>query len=456
MAEFLPGAGSSNEMQPFVPQIRLMLPVAAIALGAVIGAAFLNLSGGEAALNQEQVSGPEPTIKQIIVANPEAALPQAPVAPTGPVIRQEVMVVASGDTLMDLAVRAGAPGNQAHAAINRLTEAFDPRRLQIGQEITLQLEENAGNIQLAALGLRPDVASEVWVTAAPSGDYEVAEIETALEVQYAAGRGLIEGSLYQATKNAGIPDDVLYALIRIYSYDIDFQRDIRAGDGFEVLFEQEVRPDGSFARNGDVLYATLSLQGTPHTIYRFETEDGTVDYFSADGRSIRKALMRTPIDGARMSSSFGMRKHPVLGYSRMHRGVDFAAPRGTPIYAAGDGVVEFAGRNKGYGNYVRIRHNRLLKTAYAHMRGFADGMSKGDRVSQGDVIGYVGTTGLSTGPHLHYEVLLEGAQTNPMSVEVPAGPALEGGDLARFQEWATQLDLAYSFLSESPTVADSR
>ncbi len=449
-------------------QLRYAVPAALFVVSVGVAAAVLNFSGGEAALDQEQIEQAEqaePSIADIITANdmvmppPAAEEPPANVvkvamqAPAKPVFREEVMVVSSGDTLMDIAVRAGAPGDQAYAAIARLAEAFDPRRLQVGQEITLQLEETAETTQLTAMGLRPDVASEVWVTADPAGDYVIAEIETELEVQYATGNGTIEGSLYQATKNAGVPDEILLQIIRVYSYEIDFQRDIRRGDGFEVLFEQEHRPDGTFARNRDVLRASLDLRGSPHTVYRYETNDGVIDYFTADGRSIRKALMRTPIDGARLSSSFGMRKHPVLGYSRMHRGVDFAAPSGTPIYAAGDGVVEVAGRNKGYGNYIRVRHNRVLKTAYAHMRGFADGVSKGVRVKQGQIIGYVGTTGMSTGPHLHYEVLQDGKQVNPMTADIPAGPALEGADLVAFQEWATQLDLAYQFLSEPPEVA---
>ena len=455
-------APSTQDMQQFSPPLRLILPIAAIVLGAGIGAVILSFSGGEAALKPEEtIEASAPEAPQTATA-PAMELPAPPPQATGPtmhegpVMHEKIMVVASGDTLMDLAVRAGAPRTQAYAAIERLTEAFDPRRLQIGQQITLQLEEEAGTMQLAAMGVQPDVTSQVWVTAAPSGDYEISEYQAELEIQYAAAKGTIEGSLYQASINAGIPDDVLIGLIRVYSYDIDFQRDIRAGDRFEVLYEQEVLPDGTVARNGNVLFASLTLQGRPHTIYRFETEDGTVDYFSPDGRSIRKALMRTPIDGARISSSFGMRKHPVLGYSRMHRGVDFAAPSGTPIFAAGDGVVEVAGRNKGYGNYIRIRHNRVLKTAYAHLRGFADGVSQGTRVSQGQVIGYVGTTGLSTGPHLHYEVLVNGTQANPMTVDIPSGPALEGATLARFHEWATQLDLAYSFISEGPAVAENR
>ncbi|MEM8915009.1 MAG: hypothetical protein AAGC83_04175, partial [Pseudomonadota bacterium] len=305
------------QLLPF--KTGIMIPVAAVVLVSGVTAAVLNFSGGEAALNPDEAIELDPSISEIIAddrarmglsEDPEAvSIAIEPEPPSlEPVIRLETLVVASGDTLMDLAVRAGAPGDQAHAAIARLSEAFDPRRLQIGQEITLQLEEQAGNVHLAALSLRPDVTSEVWVTAEPDGVYAVEEYKTELEVQYAAGHGTIDGSLYQATLRAGVPDEILFEMIRVYSYEVDFQRDIRAGDAFQVLYERELRPDGTFARTRDVLFASLTLGGKPRKFYRFETDDGIVDYFDSQGRSVRKALMRTPIDGARMSSAFGMRK----------------------------------------------------------------------------------------------------------------------------------------------------
>jgi len=175
-------------------------------------------------------------------------------------------------------------------------------------------------------------------------------------------------------------------------------------------------------------------------VYRFTPSDGRTDYFKPNGESIRRALLRTPIDGARISSGFGMRKHPILGYSRMHKGIDFAAPTGTPIFAAGDGVITQIGRNGGYGNYIRIRHNSRYSTAYAHISRFAKGIRKGSRVRQGQVIAYVGSTGRSTGPHLHYEVLVEGKQTNPRSIKLPTGQILEGEDLKAFQAAKTEID----------------
>ena len=188
------------------------------------------------------------------------------------------------------------------------------------------------------------------------------------------------------------------------------------------------------------------LSGKEFRLYRHETSDGEVDYFDAKGRSSRKALIMTPIDGARISSGFGRRKHPILGYTKMHRGTDFAAPSGTPVYAAGNGVVEKAGRNGGYGQYIRIRHNGTYKTAYAHLSGYARGITSGARVKQGEVIGYVGTTGRSTGPHLHYEVLLENKQINPKKLNLPSGRTLTGKELARFNAARGALENRYATL----------
>jgi murein DD-endopeptidase MepM/ murein hydrolase activator NlpD len=243
--------------------------------------------------------------------------------------------------------------------------------------------------------------------------------------------------------------------IRLFSFDIDFQRDIHPGDGFDILFERYVESEGESAYSGNVQFASLTVGGRTHRLYRFETEDGDVDYFDAKGESARKALLRTPIDGARLSSRFGMRKHPILGYSRMHPGVDFAAPTGTPIMAAGSGVIEFIGRNGGYGKYIRIRHNAEYSTAYAHLNGYATGMTRGKRVKQGDVIGYVGTTGLSTGPHLHYEVLLKGSQVNPMNLKLPSGIRLAGADLKRFQEMQSALAQKLDRMPRSTLVAQA-
>ena len=354
---------------------------------------------------------------------------------------RRVIRVAAGDTILSLLTEESVPRDTAHQAIDALREVFDPRRLQIGQEVTLLFDHSGESGLFQGLELMPDVESVASVSRTPeTGAFVPVQQTIALETRRRAAVGDIESSLAAAGDAAGVPYEILVQLIRAYSYDVDFQRDIHAGDSFEILFEQDFHADGTVARNGAVRFARLTLSGKAMPIYRFETEDGVADFYAPDGVSVRRALMRTPIDGARLSSGFGMRRHPILGYSRMHRGTDFAAPTGTPIYAAGDGVVDFIGNNRGYGRYIRLRHNSRLQTAYAHMNGFARGLGRGDRVEQGQVIGYVGSTGLSTGPHLHYEVLIEGRQVNPMRVDLPTGRTLEGDELAAFRQFVDAAD----------------
>jgi murein DD-endopeptidase MepM/ murein hydrolase activator NlpD len=254
-------------------------------------------------------------------------------------------------------------------------------------------------------------------------------------------------SLYGSAAKADIPNAVTAEVIRILSWDIDFQRDIRRGDVLDVMYDQMETADGKGVRFGNVIFAHLNINGRDVPIYRFEMKDGTVDYFTPDGQSVRKALLSTPVDGARISSGFGQRKHPVLGYTKMHKGIDFAVGVGTPIYAAGDGTIEMMQRWSSFGNYVRIRHNSSIKTAYAHMSKFAKGLGAGSRVKQGQVIGYVGATGRVTGPHLHYEVLMNGTQVNPRSVKLPQGEILKGSELASFKQQVQQVQRQFAELS---------
>ena len=233
-----------------------------------------------------------------------------------------------------------------------------------------------------------------------------------------------------------------FGLIKLFSWDVDFQRDLRPGDGFETMFEEVSLEDGSGAiRGGDVLYAGLTLSGDILDAYRFEVEDGEIEYFDRTGRSLRKFLMRTPVDGARLSSGFGMRRHPILGYSRMHKGVDFAAPSGTPIYAAGDGRVVVAGRNGGYGNYIRIRHTAEYSTAYAHLSRFAKGVARrpadppgpGDRLRRHD-------RPLDRARTCTTRCCATTAQINPLSVKQPPTSQLAGADLQRFRAEVGRID----------------
>lgn len=350
---------------------------------------------------------------------------------------------------------AGVDRLEAHNAVGSLSGVFNPRRLRAGQQVTLIFENRGERRDFAGFEISPDVETRVVVSRVEDGSFSSESIANQFETRLMSGAGTIDSSLYAASNRAGVPDPVLIAVIRAYSFEVDFQRDIRPGDGFELLYEQDFGEDGELARHGNVLYANLNLRGRDHPMYRFQSEDGSVDYYDRDGQSVRRTLMRTPIDGARISSRYGMRRHPVLGYSRMHRGTDFAAPTGTPIYAAGSGTIEVRGRNGGYGRYIRIRHNGSLKTAYAHMSRYASGLSVGSRVQQGQVIGYVGTSGRSTGPHLHYEVLMENRQVNALTLDLPSGRKLEGDELTAFQRIVAMRDAQYAEAMVNVQVAQS-
>ena len=220
-------------------------------------------------------------------------------------------------------------------------------------------------------------------------------------------------------------DDVFNTFVQVLGFSVDFQREVRKGDEFEVLFESSKDIiSGKTVTGSRLHYISMTLSGDKIEFFHHDHQDGGSGWYDEGGNSAARTLMRTPVNGARLSSGYGQRKHPVLGYSKMHRGIDFAASIGTPIMAAGSGVIEYAGRNGSYGNYVRIRHNSTYKTAYAHLSKVKTGISPGTRVSQGEIIGYVGNTGRSTGPHLHYEILVNNRQVNPLTVRLPAGKSM--------------------------------
>ena len=234
-------------------------------------------------------------------------------------------------------------------------------------------------------------------------------------------------------KDSGLSEIVIEEMIRIFSFDVDFQRDIYKNDKFEILFTKFINNEGKTVKINDPAYLKLYSRGTPLTYYLFSTSEFS-EYFDENGKGMTKSLMKTPINGSKLSSGFGMRKHPISGYDKLHKGVDFAAPSGTPIFAAGNGIIDSIGNNGGYGKYIRIRHDSTYKTAYAHMKKFKKGLYKGARVKQGDVIGYVGTTGKSTGPHLHYEIIKKGKQINPKKLKLPSGRNLSQKEMLDFNK----------------------
>ena len=347
-----------------------------------------------------------------------------------------------GDTLLSVLERAGVAAGDAHAAVGTLREVADLRRLQIGQRLALALAPVGGgeDAVLARLVLPVDPATEVHLVRGHDGGFAARSVPRPLRGETVTVAVPIADSFYAAGAAAGLPPVTLAEMVKLLSWDVDFQRDIQPGDLLEAVHRRRLNESGELAGTGELAFVGLALTDRAIAAYRFVAPDGSVDYYDRDGRPLRKWLLRTPVDGARLSSGFGKRRHPILGYTRMHRGIDFAAPKGTPVFAAGAGVVEIAGRNRGYGNYVRVRHTGGYATAYAHLARFAPGLKPGRRVEQGEVIGLVGATGLATGPHLHYEVLYRGEQVNPLTLDAMQGEPLRGNALRAFMAVRAAID----------------
>ena len=257
---------------------------------------------------------------------------------------------------------------------------------------------------------------------------------------------VITNSLYNSAINLGIKPNVIIEFARLYGFQVDFQRDIWKNDSFQIIYEEFKNEKDKVVDTGDIIYANLNLQNTNLQLYKFEYEKNKIDYFDENGKSVRKTLMKTPINGARLSSSFGKRKHPILGYNKLHTGTDFASPKGTPIMASGDGIISRAKWCGGGGNCIKIKHNSVYQTVYAHLSKFSRGIKKGVRVKQGQIIGYVGSTGMSTGPHLHYEVIENGRKINSQKLKLPSGRILKGKDRNLFEVNKIKIDVLKSEL----------
>ncbi|MDA9725831.1 peptidoglycan DD-metalloendopeptidase family protein [Candidatus Pelagibacter sp.] len=270
---------------------------------------------------------------------------------------------------------------------------------------------------------------------------EILSIKLAKKVIYR--ENIIEQSLYKSANDENIPANIIIEFAGIYGFQVDFQRDIRKQDKFQIMYELFLNEKNEIVETGEILFANLKLSGQNNNLYFFDHE-GSEGHYDANGKSVKKALMKTPINGARLSSSFGMRKHPIDGYNKMHRGTDFAAPMGTPIMASGDGIIKKAGWCGGGGNCVKIKHNSTYQTVYAHMSKFARGIKPGVRVKQGQTIGYVGSTGKSTGPHLHYEVIVNGKKVNSQKLKLPSGKILKGKERKLFETKKIKLDVLKS------------
>ncbi|HBB23942.1 MAG: peptidase M23 [Pseudomonas stutzeri] len=356
-----------------------------------------------------------------------------PVAETDPLAKS--VVVANGDTLSTVFAKVGLSPAVMHAVLASSPDAKQLSRLKIGQTLEFQLTEQG---ELASLRSKLNSLETLALEQTPKG-YVFKKEQVKPEVSTVYARGEIDSSLFLAAKRAGLSHNLTMDLANVFGYDIDFALDIRKGDSFEVIYEEKT-VEGQRVGTGNILAARFTNRGKTYSAVRYTSKDGTTSYYNADGTSMRKAFIRTPVDFARISSRFSNgRKHPILNKIRAHKGVDYAAPHGTPIKSAGDGKVLLAGRKGGYGNTVIIQHGQRYRTLYAHMQGFAKGVRNGSTVKQGQIIGYIGTTGLSTGPHLHYEFQVDGVHVDPLGLKLPMADPIAKSEMPRFMQQSQPL-----------------
>ncbi len=401
------------------------------------------------------------------------AAEQAGTTNANPGVETHTMTLERGDTLAGALEDAGISADDANAAVAALAKVFNPRNLRSGQSFDLSFataqqadqsavpnfnnpvsdDDTSGDLasaqpataepiaRLLSITFSPSIEHDITVARGPDGSFAANDAVKQLVAHVHRAGATINSSLYLSAMQAGIPADVVVQMIKMFSYKVDFQRDLHPGDSFEVFYDYYYTPQGQPAKQGNISYAMMKLGGREIALYRYQPDPSEpADYFDAHGQSAKGMLMKTPVDGARITSGFGMRFHPILGYSRMHKGVDFGVPIGTPVMAAGSGLITYMGWENGYGKFVLINHGNGYSTAYGHLSRFAPGLHKGSRVRQAQVFAYSGMTGMATGPHLHYEIRVNNVQVNPTKVKVAQGRKLAGRDLRAFQSERLHVD----------------
>ncbi len=353
--------------------------------------------------------------------------------------------IKNGDTLVSV-LKSLSVNNKDIKEVSKIFNKNNFKNFNQNQIIKLTLENNEDYKGVLNILISVSRSKKIEIFKdLKDNTFAKREIVTNLKKKIVLKEGVIKSSLYKSATNENISPNIIIEFARLYGFQIDFQRDIRKNDSFQIVYETFIDENGEIFENGNIIYANLILRGQYNQLYYFQKKNHN-GHYDENGKSIKKALMKTPINGARLSSSFGMRKHPILGYNKMHRGTDFAAPEGTPIMASGDGVITKAGWCGGGGNCVKIKHNRTYQTVYAHMKNFSNVAIPGNRVKQGQIIGYVGSTGLSTGPHLHYEVIENGKKINSQLLKLPPGKSLEGTSRKQFELVRIKTDVLKSDL----------
>ncbi len=352
--------------------------------------------------------------------------------------------VAQGETLRNILAKNGVNSNEIEKIRLQIKKHTNPNKINIGSKLIFTTEQNKDKkVSVNKIIIPVSKTINILVYKDDSNNLVSEKIVSKLYKKLLISENIIKSSLYKSAMEVKMKPQTIIEFARIFGFEIDFQRDIRKGDSFRILYEMFYDEDGKQAQTGPILFAYMSVNGREINLYRFGT-DKDYGYFDNFGKSVEKALMKTPINGARLSSSFGMRKHPISGFTKMHKGTDFAAPEGTPIMASGSGTVIAARWCGGGGNCVKIKHNSTYTTVYAHMKSFGKGIRVGKKVRQGQIIGYVGSTGISTGPHLHYEVIVNGKHVNSRTLKLPSGKVLKGDERKIFEIERIKTDVLIS------------
>ena len=350
--------------------------------------------------------------------------------------------IKSGDSIQKILNKLNVEKNDIQKVINEYKKYSNPNKLFVGNKINITIEENISKKKNAVVKFTLPITKSTTIEITKNEENKIIsqKIITKLYKKKTLVQNVIKNNLYSSAVDVKINPDTIIEFARIFGFEIDFQRDIRKEDYFKILYEKYFDENGKFIKSGSILFAYMFVNGREISLYKFG-DDKDYGYFDMNGKSVEKALMKTPINGARLSSPFGMRKHPILGYNKKHLGTDFAAPAGTPIMASGSGTITRAKWCGGGGNCVKIKHNSTYETVYAHMKSFAKGIKVGKKVKQGQIIGYVGSTGMSTGPHLHYEVIVNGKKVNSQTLKLPSGKVLKGDERKLFEIYRIKTDV---------------
>ena len=355
-------------------------------------------------------------------------------------IYEDLVTIKAGQTFGDLINDYDIPDSEKFRISQLLSEKIDLTQLNIGTEIRITFLKKNNFIEIKKINILDKKNNQIQILK-KDDKYEIDSSSVLAFTKNILKEIVINESLYKSAINADVPPNIIMQFVNLYGFDVDFQREIRNGNIIKIYYEVFLDNKLKIKKAGNIKFASLALSKNTYELYKYTTNDNNKsEYFDAAGKSAVKALMKTPINGASLSSGYGMRKHPILGYDRLHQGVDFAAPTGTPIMAAGTGFIEKIGMNGGAGNYIKIKHINGYKTAYGHMNKFAAGLKKGSKVTQGQTIGFVGSTGMSTGPHLHYEVIFNNKKINPMKMKLPSGRKLKGKILDDFIKYVSELN----------------